>query len=85
MGHDPYISRDLHTAVEGDGPVPRIWAGSTSGEPRAVIEAIERLNTAVHLARGAGWSVQVTAHEQSPNEGQTGPFRTVRATITREV
>jgi hypothetical protein len=85
MGHDPYISRDLHTAIEGDVVTPRVWAAGATGEPRAVIEAIQRLNEATHLARRAGWFIDLSLHPQGPDEASNGPHRELRATISREV
>jgi hypothetical protein len=92
MGHDPYISRGLEPATDaqlglGQAATPRVWGSQTVavGEPRAVIEAIQRLNEAIHLARKAGWVIAPTVHPQEPDEASNGPHREVRATIHREV
>lgn len=72
--------RQVNQATGGPPVMPK-------HEAQVVIDAVLALNIALDRARGLGWAIHVTAQQECPVEAQVPgpPYRTVRATITREV
>ncbi len=59
-------------------------------EARVFIDAVAALNRALDTARSAGWNITLTTESQdlAPGAHQavvTGPWREVRATLTRDI